>query len=161
MFQAMWQDVFGDKKKSTVDILKDIPIFESLSTSKLDKIAQFFHVRTYKAGEIIFQEQEPGESMYIIKSGEVTIKKLINKKQTTITQLKEGMFFGEVALVDEENRSASAFATKPTELLGFFRADLMKLIDRDPRLASFILFQLAKVIGKRLRVQSDSMELHG
>ena len=162
MIQYMWQDIFKrQKSKSNVDILRDIPIFKGLSEPHLKKVSRLFHLRNYQKGEVIFQEKEPGESMYVIKSGAVNIEKSINKKTTTLANLTEGSFFGEVSLVDDETRSAKAITTKPTELLGFFKSDLMNLVDRDPRLASFIFIQLSMVIGKRLRMQSEAMDLYG
>ena len=96
--------------------------------------------------------------MYIIKSGKVKITKKNKKEELCLAILEKGSFFGEVSLVDEEPRSATATAMVDLEILGFFRADLMHLIDRDPRLASFILFHLSTVLGKRLRTLSERFE---
>ena len=86
----------------------------------------------------------------------IVITKNKKSQETIISTLSEGSFFGEVSLVDEDVRSANAMATEDSEILGFFRADLMNLIDRNPRLASFILYQLSTVIGKRLRLQTEA-----
>jgi CRP/FNR family cyclic AMP-dependent transcriptional regulator len=156
MTSAFWDDIFKfSKKKSDIQILEQIPVFNGLSKFDLNKVSKLLHLRSYKKDEFIFREKEPGESMYIIKSGKVIINKIVKEKETILSTLDEGSFFGEVSLVDEDVRSANAIATEDSELLGFFRADLMNLIDRNPRLACFILYKLSTVIGKRLRLQSE------
>ncbi len=157
MSNALWDDIFKfSKAKSDIQLLENIPVFKGLSRFDLNKITKMLHLRSYKEGEYIFRENEPGESMYIIKQGDVSITKNKNSQEILLASLTEGSFFGEVSLVDEDTRSASAIAKTDTELLGFFRADLMNLIDRNPRLACFILYQLSTVIGKRLRIQTEA-----
>ena len=70
---------------------------------------------------------------------------------TTFASLKSGDFFGELALLDEEPRSASAVSTQPSTLIGFFRTDLLTLMKRSPELGNKILLNLSRVLGERLR----------
>jgi len=157
MSNALWDDIFKfSKAKSDIQLLENIPVFKGLSRFDLNKVTKMLHLRSYKEGEYIFRENEPGESMYIIKQGDVCITKNKDSQEILLSSLTEGSFFGEVSLVDEDTRSANAIAKTDTELLGFFRADLMNLIDRNPRLACFILYQLSTVIGKRLRMQTEA-----
>ncbi|RAP31730.1 hypothetical protein DID78_00205 [Candidatus Marinamargulisbacteria bacterium SCGC AG-343-D04] len=161
MNTSIWTDIFKYKKHiNIIEILRDIPVFEGLSKLDLLKISKLLHLRQYKKDEFIFREKEPGESMYIIKSGSIEITKCIKKETVTLSSLEKGSFFGEISLVDSDSRSATAKAKEDTQLLGFFRADLMHLIDRNPRLASFILYQLSRVLGKRLRVLDASISNH-
>ena len=64
--------------------------------------------RAYKPGEVIFREGDAGETMFIIQEGEVRIHKRVRDKETTLAVLKDGDFFGEMAIIDKEPRSASA-----------------------------------------------------
>ena len=64
---------------------------------------------------------------------------------------RSGDFFGELALLDEEPRSASAICTVHSRLIGFFRTDLLTLINRYPELGNKILLNLSRVLGERLR----------
>jgi CRP-like cAMP-binding protein len=66
-------------------------------------------------------------------------------------QLCSGDFFGELALLDEEPRSAMAEAQEPSKLIGFFRTDLLTLMHRSPELGNKILINLSRVLGERLR----------
>ena len=151
----MWRNIFKlNSKSNLIQLLKKVPIFNGLSQFDLATVSKLLHVRNYSAHEKIFLENEPGESMYIIKSGKVTISSISNSNNSQVI-LSSGDFFGEISLVDDEPRSATATASEETELLGFFRADLMHLIDRNPRLSSFILFQLSMILGKRLRIACE------
>ena len=87
--------------------------------------------------------------MYVILEGEIEIKD--PKSGNLFANLSSGDFFGELALLDEEPRSASALCNKPTRLIGFFRTDLLTLIQRYPELGNKILLNLARVLGERLR----------
>lgn len=157
MKSNIWTDIFKYKKhKSTVDFLKEIPLFEDLSSLDILTISKLLHLRQYKKNEVIFMENEPGESMYIVKSGSISITKKTDRKNKHLATLSKGAIFGEISLVDNDSRSATAIATEETLLYGFFRVDLMHLIDRNPRLASFILYQLSKVLGKRLQAIDNS-----
>jgi len=90
--------------------------------------------------------------MYIIMNGcvKITIGTQTNN-ENILAELNEGDFFGELALFDDEPRSANAIAIKNSQLLGFFTQDLMSLQERNPVLGQKILFNLGGVLGERLR----------
>ncbi|HEC79855.1 MAG TPA: cyclic nucleotide-binding domain-containing protein, partial [Firmicutes bacterium] len=71
--------------------------------------------KVYKNGEVICKEGDKGDSMYIIYEGAVKITKRAHDKETTLAVLKEGDFFGEMAIIDREPRSASAIAEGETK----------------------------------------------
>ena len=96
--------------------------------------------------------------MYIIKSGSIEISKKVASKKVILSKLDQGALFGEISLVEDTPRDASAICLENVELLSFFRSDLLKLIDRDPRLASFILFRLSMILGKRLRYKNTKIK---
>ncbi|MEE1574331.1 MAG: cyclic nucleotide-binding domain-containing protein, partial [Candidatus Neomarinimicrobiota bacterium] len=73
------------------------------------------------------------------------------KDENILAELREGDFFGELALFDDEPRSANAIATKDSELLGLFQQDLFTLQERNPVLGLKILLNLGRVLGDRLR----------
>jgi CRP-like cAMP-binding protein len=130
-------------------ILQGIPIFEDLSRRELAAIERILHEREYQTDEVIFRQDEPGMGMYIIASGTVTI--VSEPSSMKWSELGRGEFFGELALLDEHPRSATAVAKTPCKILGFFQPDLFALIDRNPRLGVKIVIRLARMIGARLR----------
>lgn len=150
---TFWGNIFKfNHMQDTLSILNKIPLFQHLKIYEVVKISKILHARNYYQNEFVFQEKEPGAGMYIVKSGSVKIfMKSPDGKSHEVAVLKKGDFFGESALIDESPRSASAIALENTELLGFFRADLMNLMDRDPVLSAKILMRLAIVITQRLR----------
>ena len=87
--------------------------------------------------------------MYVILDGQVSI--IDPDSETTFATLESGDFFGELALLDEEPRSASSIAKVPSRLIGFFRTDLLTLMKRSPELGNKILINLSRVLGERLR----------
>ena len=149
--EALYKNFF--QRKNNVDpvltALERIPIFENLLKRELKNIAQLTHEREYKSNEYVFKKHAPAEGMYVILHGGVEIKD--PKSGNIFATLRSGDFFGELALLDEEPRSASAICNEPSRLIGFFRTDLLTLINRYPELGNKILLNLSRVLGERLR----------
>ncbi|MFL3006015.1 MAG: cyclic nucleotide-binding domain-containing protein [Candidatus Neomarinimicrobiota bacterium] len=147
----MYKNFF--RKQNNIDpiltTLERIPIFENLLKKELKNIAQLTHEREYKSNEYVFKKHAPAEGMYVILHGEIEIKD--PKSGNIFANLHSGDFFGELALLDEEPRSASAICNVPSRLIGFFRTDLLTLINRYPELGNKILLNLSRVLGERLR----------
>lgn len=150
-----WGNIFRkdpSAEEELLSILARNPFFEDLSKRELKKIERIVHRRRYMPGEEIFPENQPGVGMYIIKSGSVDILMGLEDGDTrTLAHLEEGDFTGEMTLLDEAPRSASAVACEETEIIGFFRPDMFGLIERDPRLGLKIVLRLAHMMAERLR----------
>jgi CRP-like cAMP-binding protein len=135
-----------------------LPIFKNLTRTELTLVANMVHRRTYQPDEVVFLEGQPGTGMYVITSGEVTIALNYRREdEILLAHLKECEFFGEISLLDESPRSASAVAVGPTELIGFFRSDLMDLIEKNPRMGIKIMLGLAAVLVERLRATNTEL----
>ena len=148
--KTLYKNFFRQKKINPVLIaLEEIPVFENLSSKELKDIVHLTHEREYKLNEHVFKKYTPAEGMYIILNG--SIKIFDPESKNTYAELFSGDFFGELALLDEEPRSASAISTKASRLIGFFRSDLLTLIKRNPELGNKILLNLSRVLGERLR----------
>ena len=148
--EALYKNFFRQKKTNPIlKALEEIPVFENLSLKELKNIVQLTHERKYKLDELVFKKYAPAEGMYIILNG--SIKIFDPESKNTYAELFSGDFFGELALLDEEPRSASAISTKESRLIGFFRSDLLTLIKRNPELGNKILLNLSRVLGERLR----------
>jgi len=138
-----------------IDLLRRIPMFEDLSKRELAAVERILHRREYLPEEVIFREGEPGMGMYIIHSGRVAI--VAEPSNVQLSELKEGDFFGEVSLLDESPRSATAIARTSCKVFGFFQPDLFSLVERNPRLGVKIVIRLAKIIGVRLRNTNEQV----
>lgn len=147
-----------DTEKTLIEMLHTIPVFEDLSKRELAAIERILHEREYKPNETIFRENEPGMGMYIIESGKVTI--LIESSNLILSELEDGDFFGEVSLLDDSPRSATAVAKEQSKLFGFFQPDLFGLVGRNHQLGMKIILRLARLVSKRLRrANQQSLEL--
>ncbi|MBD3422112.1 MAG: cyclic nucleotide-binding domain-containing protein [Chitinivibrionales bacterium] len=161
MKNPLWSYLFSPprEKRTLLELLKLLPMFEGLNQQELIQISRALHERKYHKGETVFKENEPGAGMYIIEKGEIAIiKELQGDNSITLAILKEKSFFGELALLDEIPRSASAAVEKDAILLGFCKPDLEKLIERNPRLGAKILSNLARLICRRLLQANANME---
>lgn len=148
-----WTNIFKANKvveESIFSVLKRIPIFHDLTHKELKSVERILHRRTYKADEVIFNENEPGVGMYIIENGKIHITQ--GKEGKLLVLLSNGDFFGEMALILEGHRTAAAIAKEPTKLLGFFQSDLFNLLETSPMTGNKILQRLAQMIAERLRL---------
>ena len=155
--KAIYTNYFrkNQNEDPVIKVLENIPIFENLSAKELEKIARLTHERKYKKDEQIFKKLAPAEGMYVIINGAVEIYDPETKN--SYADLVSGDFFGELALLDDEPRSASALAKQESRLIGFFRTDLLTLIERSPELGNRVLLNLSRVLGERLRKTNQEM----
>lgn len=104
-------------------------------------------------GEVLFKDGDPGDEMYLIKSGKIRISKAAGDVEKTLAILKEGDFFGEMSVIDGSPRSATATAIEPVELVIFDREVFMNQVRENP-LMEYILHTLIK----RLRETDEQIQ---
>lgn len=144
---------------SIVRILRQADIFDELTNTQLELVASICSERHYQAGDIIFEENSPGDELYVIASGEVEIvvdPSLIGKDGTsglyTIATLRRGQNFGEVSLVDEGLRSAGArCSAQDTHMIIIPRDKLMLLCDTYTQLGYRLMRNLAADLAMKIR----------
>jgi CRP/FNR family cyclic AMP-dependent transcriptional regulator len=125
-------------------LLQSIPLFKGLSSEDLDFLAYAVTLRSYKNNEIIFKQGDIGDTMYIVARGCVNISVLDQASESiSLKDLIRGEYFGELALIDDKPRSASAIATTDTDLLELTREMLSNYIHAEPRVAMTILRTMA------------------
>ncbi|HON77536.1 MAG TPA: Crp/Fnr family transcriptional regulator [Spirochaetota bacterium] len=100
----------------------------------------------YEPNELIFCEFEPGNEFYVIQTGRIKIVKIINNNEKTLDVLKPGDIFGEMAVLEEEPRSASAIAMEKSRLLKFHRDNFDALLQGNPQIA----YKLLVIFSKRI-----------
>jgi len=114
-------------------ILREIHFFSDLSDDELKAISRILHKKDYKVGETIFRENDEGQSLYIIRKGEVKVCKTgPDGELLTLTLLKDGDVFGEMSFLDGRPHSASVVAIVPTEVFVIEKGDFDKLIKAEP-----------------------------
>jgi CRP/FNR family transcriptional regulator, cyclic AMP receptor protein len=153
---SLWANIFKsrqDSQDTIPSVLKRIPVFDGLDVRDLLQIEKILHERDYRPEERIFLQGDPGLGMYIIIEGDVEI--VSEPGHHLLTVLHEGEFFGELALLDESPRTATAIAQASCRLLCLVQSDLYDLMDRNPKLGIKILVQLARTIGERLKKTNE------
>lgn len=152
---AVWKNLFSGRSiqdGSTESVLSRVPAFTDLSARELRGVAAIVHKREYKAGEPVFYQGDPGLGMYIIREGEVSIRIAEGEEDDKeLAVLTDGDFFGELALLDESPRSATAICRTDCSLIGFFRTDLFEMIEQKTDLGLKIVMRLAEILAVRLR----------
>lgn len=131
--------------------LKSSPLFAALSPLELKIVDGLLHERRYLKDEIIFDEGEEGQALYLLMSGRVRISRLHEGMTQVVAELEPGGFFGDLALLDSSPRNAQARAMEPCEMAVFFRADFLGLMETDAVIGYKISLALARHIGARLR----------
>lgn len=158
---SLWYNFFRKKSEensSLESLLSRVPIFSQLTERELRRLAGIVHRREYSANEFVFSQGDPGLGMYVVEDGQIEITMTESGGESkTLTILKPGDFFGELSLLDESPRSASAVAKVYSRIIGFFRPDLIDLLNRSPKSGTKILFKLGEVIGTRLRITNEQL----
>jgi len=147
---------------TTVNYLKQSDIFYQFTPTQLEMVSNLCQEVVFQTGEIIFEENSSSKELYIIIQGEVEI--LINpssvgpasvknkQKDSVIATMRRGQSFGEVALVDEGLRSATARAAqKDTRLLVVARDKVIMLCETYPQLGYRLMYNLAADLAMKIR----------
>ncbi len=155
---SFWANIFNPPTEK-VDLeksLRAIPIFKSLGKRDITNLTRIIHNRNYLASEYIFYQGDPGIGLYIIREGEVSISRDDDEKyKITLATFSKGDFFGELAMIDGETRSASAIANTDTRLAVIFKPDLDEFIDKYPKKGIKILQGIAHIVAIRLRALNE------
>jgi len=160
---SFWSNFFKSPTEK-VDLQKSllsIPIFSKLTRRELGMLMNIIHNRIYVAGEYIFYQGDPGLGLYIIRDGEVIIQRKKGEEEiVSLASFSKGDFFGELALIDGEKRSASAVSNSSTRLAVIFKPDLDEFIENYPKSGIKILRGISEIIATRLRkINEDNFNL--
>ncbi len=130
-----------------------VSLFSTLDPDALRELASAARRRAFRTGEVIFHRDDPGQVLYVIREGKVKI--CINSPdghEVVLAVFAPGDYFGELALLDGQPRSASAVAIDMVEVYALQRSDFINVVIHHPRIA----IQVMNVLSQRLR-QTDSM----
>lgn len=140
---------------SIIPLLKKVDILNGLSESQLEKVAELCREQTYNAGDLIFRENDKSSEMYLIQDGHVEITLNVPEPDTekSIVTLGKGQIFGEMALLDEGPRTASARCIADgTRLWVADRADFISLCEKDTRIGFIVMKNIAADLAFKLRL---------
>jgi CRP-like cAMP-binding protein len=133
-------------------ILKTIPLFSELKDEEIERIAQGAVTQMFKKDNMVLIEEEIGSTMFVILDGRVKISRISDEgREVILSILCDGDFFGEMAILDGQTRSANAVTLEDTRLMIFRRDDFLDILYKYPQIA----INLLKELAHRLR-RSDS-----
>jgi CRP-like cAMP-binding protein len=138
-----------------IALLKRSPLLRALPGNKLAQVLRFARMKTVPAGTLIFNKTDLASHMFIVAAGRVKIySRSATRKAKTFAYLGPGDFFGEMALLDAHQRSASAQAVKDSELLVIHKRDFKRFLLSDPGLC----LSLLRTLCERLRRSNEQIE---
>lgn len=130
---------------NSTDFLKRVPLFTKMSDDDLVRLSRIVQERHFPKGNILFLENEPGHTLFIIKSGLIKISRVApDGKAKTLTILHALEFFGEMAILDDQYRSATAEALADASVLTIYKKDFEALIKKYPHLALEVIHTLCQ-----------------
>ena len=136
-------------------LLKRIDIFAGLSVSELSAIASITEEAAYPAGDVIIREGDPGDSLYLVINGRVSvIKGRDDGSEMELDQIDEGDYFGEMALFEDLKRSASIKTITDTRLLFLHTLEFNEMVREYPQIA----LEICKALGARIRKLHEKMK---
>jgi CRP/FNR family transcriptional regulator, cyclic AMP receptor protein len=141
------------KNGSVLEFALKVPLFKNLSQREVAAICSAMLPRTFGAGEtVVHQDEGESRSFFIIAEGSVNIAVLSSEgKQTILTRLRTGDFFGEMAILDGEPRSASVVAAEECMLLVLYRKPFLDILQRFPKIAIQMLVEMSRRLRRTNR----------
>jgi CRP-like cAMP-binding protein len=141
---------------TVLNILKRVPIFRDISDADLRRIETILREKDYDKDEHVFMETDTPEEFYIVSEGRIKIYSMSYEGQIkALDYLEKGSFFGEMALLDKQPRSANAVAMQDSKLFSISYADFQKFLVSHPD----ILLTITRTICQRLRKADLEIEM--
>ncbi len=142
--------------------LKSIPLFEAIKDNDeaMEKITSICSTKKFHKGDHIITEAETGDELFILLEGAVNIlKRTRSGDDYVVVNLRAefNIFIGEMALIDDDKRSASVVATENCEVLVIGKSDFLNLGNNNPEIGLPITRALAKIVAGRLRKTNEDM----
>ena len=134
--------------------LRTIPLFTQLSDEEVTRVTEAARERLYPKSSVILFEDDPGDALYVVITGEVKVV-LIGEdgREVILSMLRSGDFFGEMSLIDDQPRSAHVIATEDSNLLVLRREEFRVCLEQAPRIAVGLL----QALSRRLRRADDKI----
>jgi CRP/FNR family transcriptional regulator, cyclic AMP receptor protein len=138
----------------TVALLHRVPVFSALGDEDLSRLAEVAVPRRFEAGEVVFREGDESNTCYIVRSGRArAIREHSDGRSITLATFGPGEIFGELAMFDDERRSATVEAIESTEAIAILGGDMRRLLRRHPDIS----VKLLSALGRRLRETNERL----
>ena len=143
------------------EVMDDLSFFDGYSGPELHTLSSYFRAFQADAGSVIFSEGDPGDFLCVLVDG---VAEVVKEDQQgvahVVATVGAGKTLGEMALIDDEPRSATARVAKPAEVLVLAKESFERMSGEHPRLALHFTFTIARLLSKRLRLASGMLVDH-
>ena len=139
---------------NNIDFLATVPLFKSLDAAELTRFADLVREKSYPKGSVILFEDDPGDSLFLVRDGRVKVVLVAEDgREVILGLLGVGEHFGELSLIDDQPRSAHVIAMEESTLLVLRRDDFRRRVEASPQVAWSLLAELSR----RLRRADDKI----
>lgn len=144
----------GVAREETFELLRRVPLFMTLAPEELEQVAQVAVPRRFAANQVVFREGDASDTCYVIRDGHVrAVRAHPDGRTITLAQFGPGDFFGELAMLDEERRSATIETLEETEAIAILGSDMRRLLREHPEIS----VKLIAALGRRLRETNERL----
>jgi CRP/FNR family transcriptional regulator len=142
------------RSADVVELLGRVPAFSTLEPADLQKIAEMALPRHFEPGEVVFREGDASDTCYVVREGHARAVRTHGDGRTiTLATFGPGDIFGELAMFEDERRSATIEAIEPTSVVGVLGPDMRRLMKQHPEIAA----RLVIALGRRLREMNERL----
>jgi CRP/FNR family transcriptional regulator len=142
------------RSADVVELLGRVPAFATLEQGDLERIAQVAVPREFAPGETVFREGDASDTCYVVRDGHArAIRSHADGRTITLATFGPGDIFGELAMFEDERRSATVEATETTSVVGVLGPDMRRLMVEHPQIAT----RLVIALGRRLREMNERL----
>jgi CRP/FNR family transcriptional regulator len=140
--------------EESVDLLGNVPVFETLMPDDLRRVADVAVPRSFAAQTVIFREGDDSDTCYVVRNGHArAVRENPDGRSITLAHFGPGDIFGELAMFDDEKRSATIESLDDLEALAILGADMRRLLREHPEIA----VKLVIALGRRLRAANERL----
>lgn len=150
---SLIKSIFIDENtKQSIAFLQQMYLFKNLTSSEISKVFKIMYRKVYDADEVVFEEGKRGKAIFFIVSGRVAVmRKQSDGTEKQIAVFSRGESFGELALIEEIPRSATARTLEQTDIYLIYKSNFDGLLHIAPRLGLKVILNLVHVLSARLR----------
>jgi CRP/FNR family transcriptional regulator, cyclic AMP receptor protein len=144
----------GIRATDVVDLLGRVPVFSALERGDLERIAQLAVPRQFEPGQVVFREGDASDTCYVVREGRArAIRTHRDGRTITLARFGPGDIFGELALFEDERRSATVEAIEPTSAVAVLGPDMRRLMTEHTEISA----RLVIALGRRLRETNERL----
>jgi CRP-like cAMP-binding protein len=142
------------RSAEVVELLGRVPAFSTLEQGDLERIAEVAVPRAFEPGQAVFREGDASDTCYVVREGHArAIRRHPDGRTITLATFGPGDIFGELAMFEDERRSATVEAVEPTSVVGVLGPDMRRLMSEHPAIAT----RLVIALGRRLRETNERL----